>query len=229
MNCIIKHRVSSFSICSILVLLALGAAGAGAAPISRLNVRIVLGAEELAAGSDVELRIYEIGGRVRRLPLCHGESWPRDSTRLIALKLSDALDPRTVVRFAVYYRASSPQAPPWEIVAADVEFQQGQEPAQRLLDTTLSGVIDRQGELASVERDKAALICRSDADCDDGRSCNGRERCAPSAASADARGCVKGAPIVCPVNQVCVEGSGCRGAELLKKILPVPAGSPQSQ
>ena len=55
------------------------------------------------------------------------------------------------------------------------------------------------------------MACKSDADCDDKRSCNGLERCAPRAAGADARGCVKGTPVVCPVNQVCGEGVGCRG------------------
>ena len=96
-------------------------------------------------------------------------------------------------------------------VAADVELPSGNQSTQRLLDTTLSGVISQQGELATNDRDEAALICKSDADCDDKRMCNGRERCAPRSADADARGCVKGTPLVCPVNQVCVEGTGCRG------------------
>ena len=50
------------------------------------------------------------------------------------------------------------------------------------------------------------MTCVSDADCDDHRRCNGRERCAPRSAGADARGCVSGQPTVCPVNQVCSEG-----------------------
>jgi hypothetical protein len=102
-------------------------------------------------------------------------------------------------------------APELEIVAADVELPSTKAPPERLLDTTLSGVIGRQGELASMDRDQAALACRSDADCDDKRACNGQERCAPRAPGADARGCVKGTPVVCPVNQVCSEGVGCRG------------------
>jgi hypothetical protein len=59
----------------------------------------------------------------------------------------------------------------------------------------------------------AAACAGSDADCDDGKMCNGRERCAPQAKDADARGCVRGTPVSCPVNQICVEGQGCRGAE----------------
>jgi hypothetical protein len=190
---------------------ALGAASAEAVPVSHLEVRVVTGAEELSAGSSLELRIYEAGKSVRRLPLIHGEGWPRDSTHIIPLKLSDALDPRNVVRFSLYYRSASPLSPPLEIVAADVELPSTHEPPERLLDATLSGVITRQGELATMDRDQGALACRSDSDCDDKRTCNGHERCSPRSPDADARGCVKGTPVVCPVNQVCGEGVGCRG------------------
>lgn len=199
------------SVWPILLFGMLGAASAVALPVSRLEVHIVTGAEELSAGSSLELRIYEAGKSVRRLPLVHGEAWPRDSTHVIPVKLSDALDPRSVVRFSLYYRSASPLAPALEIISADVELPSAKQPPERLLDTTLSGVISRQGELASTDRDQAALACKSDSDCDDHRTCNGHERCAPRAPDADARGCVKGTPVACPVNQVCGEGVGCRG------------------
>jgi hypothetical protein len=127
------------------------------------------------------------------------------------VKLSDPLDPRSVVRFSLYYRSAGPTPQGLEIVAADVELPSGKQSPERLLDTTLSGVISGQGELATSDRDEAALLCKSDSDCDDKRMCNGVERCAPRSAGADARGCVKGTPLVCPVNQVCAEGVGCRG------------------
>ena len=206
-----KLHLPTMSVWPIVLLWALCAASAGAIPVSHLEVRVVTGADELSAGSSLELRIYEAGKSVRRLPLVHGEAWPRDSTHLIPVKLSEALDPRTVVRFSLYYRSASPLAPELEIVAADVELPSTKVPPERLLDATLSGVIAGPGELASMDRDQAALMCRSDADCDDKRACNGQERCAPNAAGADARGCVKGTPVVCPVNQVCSEGVGCRG------------------
>jgi hypothetical protein len=193
---------------------------AAAVPVSRLEVRVVTGAAELSAGSDLELRIYEAGKSVRRLPLVHGEAWLPASTHLIPVKLNDALEPRNVQRFALYYRAGSPLAPAWEVVSADVELSSGHDAPQRLLDTTLSGVIAKQGELASVERDQASMACSSDADCDDRRTCNGKERCAPRTAGADARGCVKGAPVVCPVNQICGEGVGCHGTTALKTFTP---------
>jgi hypothetical protein len=189
----------------------LGAASAAAIPVSHLEVRIVTGAEELSAGSSLELRIYEAGKSVRRLPLVNGEAWPRDSTHLIPVKLSEPLDPRSVVRFSLYYRSAGATRQGLEIVAADVELPSGKQSPERLLDTTLSGVISGQGELATSDRDEAALLCKSDSDCDDKRMCNGVERCAPRSAGADARGCVKGTPLVCPVNQVCAEGVGCRG------------------
>jgi hypothetical protein len=205
---------------SALALIFLGGAaftgGAVAAPVSRLEVRVVAGAQELAAGSDLELRIYEAGKSVRRLPLVHGEAWLPASTHLIPLKLSDSLDPRNVLRFALYYRAASPISRSWEVVSADVELPGSSGAPERLLGATLSGVIPRQGELASVERDQSTLTCMDDSDCDDRRACNGRERCAPRSAGADARGCVKGAPVACPVNQVCGESVGCHGTDALK-------------
>src|SRR6202161_4823137 len=91
---------------------------AEALPVSRLEVRVVTGAQELSAGSDLELRIDEAGKNVRRLPLVHGEAWLPSSTHLIPVKLNDALDPRNVQRFALYYRAGSPLAPAWEGVSA---------------------------------------------------------------------------------------------------------------
>ncbi len=190
---------------------ALGAAGAAAAPASRLEVRVVTGAQELSAGGLLELRIYEGAKSPRRLPLTHGEAWPRDSTHLIPVKLTEPLDPRNVVRFSLYYRSASPLTPDMEIDAADVELPSSAGSPELLLGATLSGVVGRQGELATMDRDQSALACRSDADCDDKRTCNGQERCAPHSPDADARGCVKGTPVVCPVNQVCNEGVGCRG------------------
>ena len=196
---------------TLLLLWVLGAAGAVALPVSRLEVHIVTGADELSAGSSLELRIYETGKSVRRLPLVHGESWPRDSTHVIPVSLSETLDPRNVVRFSLYYRGASPVAPAFEVVAAEVQLPSSSGAPERLLDAMLSGVISRQGELATTGREPSSMTCSSDADCDDKRACNGRERCAPHASGADARGCVKGTPIVCPVNQVCGEGVGCRG------------------
>src|SRR5579863_569457 len=133
----------------ILVAGILGTASVAAIPVSRLEVRIVTGAEELSAGRSLVVRIYEAGKSVRRLPLVNGEAWPRDSTHLIPVKLSDPLDPRSVVRFSLYYRSASPSPQGLEIVAADVELPSGNQSPERLLDTTLSGVISGRGELAT--------------------------------------------------------------------------------
>jgi hypothetical protein len=218
---------AKFPISLSLVLLAgtLFAAAANAVPVSSLEVRVVTGAQELSAGSDLELRIYEAGKSVRRLPLVHGEAWLPASTHLIPLKLNDSLDPRNVLRFALYYRAANPMSRSWEVVSADVELPGSTDSPERLLGATLSGVIPRQGELASVERDQSTLTCMDDSDCDDRRACNGRERCAPRSAGADARGCVKGAPVVCPVNQICGESVGCHGADALKTFNANPDSS----
>jgi hypothetical protein len=207
----VKNRLRTFANWPATLLMMLCAAAAQAVPVSHIQVRIVTGMADLSAGSYLELRIYEAGKEVRRLPLTHGEAWPRDSTRVIPLTLSDTLDPRNVQRFSLYYRAASPLSPAWEVVSADVDLSAGREPEQRLLGTTLSGEISRQGELATLDRDSNTMTCMSDSDCDDHKSCNGHERCAPHAAGADARGCVSGSPLVCPVNQVCTEGKGCVG------------------
>lgn len=191
------------------------AAASEAVPVSQIQVRIVTGDADLSAGSYVELRIYEAGKAIRRLPLTHGEAWPRESTWVIPLTLGDALDARSVLRFGLYYRAASPVAPPWKVVAANVDLSAGHGPPDLLLDATLSGQLDKEGELTTVERDASTLTCFTDADCDDRRSCNGRERCAPRSPGADARGCVQGSPVVCPVNQICSEGRGCVGTRAL--------------
>ncbi len=204
----------------LFLLLTLVAAAARAVPVSNVQVRVVTGPYELSAGSYVELRIYEAGKVVRRYPLTHGEAWAADSTRIIPLTLNDALDSRDVLRFSLYYRAASPLSPPWQVVAADVDQSAGHEPAQLLLGTTLSGEIAHQGELATLERDASMVGCMSDSDCDDSKKCNGRERCAPQAPGADARGCVSGRPVVCPVNQICTEGRGCVGTG---SLTPAPA------
>jgi hypothetical protein len=200
----------------IVLLMTLCAAAVHAVPVSRIQVRVVTGVADMSAGSYLELRIYEAGKQVQRLPLTHGESWPRDSTRVIPLTLSEALDPRNVQRFSLYYRAASPLAPPWEVVAADVDLSAGREPQQLLLNATLSGEIAGQGELASLDRDASTMMCMTDSDCDDHKSCNGRERCAPHSPGADARGCVSGSPVSCPVNEICTEGRGCVGTGALK-------------
>jgi hypothetical protein len=199
------------------VLLEATCRAAPAAPVSRLTVRVVTGAEPLVAGSDVELRIYEIDGHTRHLALNHGEAWSRHSTHVIPVDLAAPLDPRAVMRFAISYRGAVAALPAWEIASAEVETQSGAAPPERLLDVTLAGAIAGQGELSTEERSAGSLVCVTDADCDDHRSCNGIERCAPQAAGADARGCVKGAPLVCPVNQICSEGRGCRGPDAIGK------------
>ncbi len=47
-------------------------------------------------------------------------------------------------------------------------------------------------------------MCPDDALCDDGLFCNGRERCAPSVAGADLRGCIEGRPPITPSDDPCV-------------------------
>jgi hypothetical protein len=200
------------------LILALGSAAAFAVPVSHIQVRVVTGVADLAAGSYLELRIYEAGKPVKRVALTHGEAWPRDSTRVIPLTLNEAIDPRNVQRFSLFYRAASPLSPPWEVVAADVDLSAGREPQHLLLDTTLSGEIAQQGELATLDRDAGTMTCMTDADCDDQKACNGRERCAPRTPGADARGCISGSPQICPVNQICAEGRGCVGAGGAKSL-----------
>lgn len=209
----LNNRLSLVHVWLLAMTLTVAVFAAAAAAVTQLQVRVVTGHEDLIAGSILELRIYESGKAVRRFPLTHGEGWPQASTRVIPVALSEPLDARSVMRFALFYKAASPLSPPWQVVSAEVDLVSGRSPTERLLNTTLSGVIERQGELATEDREPGSLICTSDADCDDQRSCNGRERCAPRTAGADARGCVKGLPTVCPVNQVCTEEHGCRGID----------------
>jgi len=221
-NSLVHEFLSMLRIAPLLAGIVLMVSHAVAAPVTHIQVKVTTGAVELTAGSYVELRIYEAGKPVRHLALTHDETWPRDSTLVIPLTLADALDPRGVLRFGLYYRAANPLTPPWEVASAEVDLTPGSDTPVRLLDATLSGVIARQGELATDEREASAVTCSTDADCDDHKNCNGHERCAPRSAGADARGCVKGAPMVCPVNQVCTEAHGCRGLDAAVSPKPSP-------
>src|SRR5579871_5515690 len=151
-----------------------GTAPALAAPVSQLEVRVVTGDRELIAGSTLELRIYEIGRNPRRFSLVHSEAWPPESTHVIPLRLSEPLDPRNVLRFSLTYRSPIVAANEVNIVSAEIDYPAGSG-TERLLGATLSGVIRREGELATEERDSSAVACRTDADCDDHLSCDGVE------------------------------------------------------
>jgi hypothetical protein len=134
------------------------------------------------------------------------------------------LDPRKVVRYGIYYHSAKAESRPWQIVSADAFAVPSEHAAPlRLIDATVTGLIDGQGEIDTAERPGSELACATDADCDDHRSCNGREHCAPGRIGADARGCVPGTPVICPVNQICTEARGCVGP-----TGPVP-GAPKPQ
>jgi hypothetical protein len=202
-------RIPSLFALFLLVLLA-GSAHA-AANVTRLEVRIATGADGVAAGGYVELRLRELGKGERRLPIARGEAWPAGSTRIVPVTLAEPIDADAIARVGIYYRAANASQPDsWEIAGADVIALRGAERV-RLNGATIQGVVLREGELASAERSTATLTCVVDSDCNDGRSCNGIEKCSPGARNADARGCLRGTPVSCPVNQACIEGQGCRG------------------
>ena len=205
--------VRTLQILALGVGFALGASALGAAAVDRLEVRIVTGSLGAPAGGYVELRLHGAGRAERRLSLAGDAPWPAGSTRTISVPLADPLDPDAVTRFGIYYRAASGASrSAWEIASADV-FALSADRRERPLGATIHGVIPREGEIASLEAGASPLACRTDADCDDGRVCNGRERCDPGARNANARGCVAGSPLVCPTNQVCMEGRGCHGID----------------
>ena len=186
-----------------------------ASTVSALDVTVTSGATGLPGGATPVLKIYGAGPLPRTLTLPVDGAWPAGATRVVHLVLERPLDPATVRRFALGLEPGHGAAAPWDIESFVVEWQ-GERGRERLLAATLSGMVGPGRDLASPERHEAELRCQSDADCSDGLDCNGRERCAPAALGADARGCLAGRPPVCPVNQVCVEHRGCRG---------VPAGA----
>ena len=187
--------------------------GRSAVLVSSLDVSITSGAGALPGGATLELKIYEQGPAPRIVVLPRGGAWPAGATRLVRVRLDRPLDPRRVRRFSIAYHQPPAQLASWEIESAVVEWEaDGRH--ERLLAATLSGVLAADRELASDEVVQAQLLCAVDADCDDGRTCDGTERCEPHNRFADERGCVSGRPIVCPVNQICVEHVGCRSASV---------------
>jgi hypothetical protein len=107
----LKLRFHWSRICILALAFALVDSQAFAAAVTHIQVRVVTGADELTAGSLLELRIYETGRAARHLPLTHGEAWPRDSTRIIPLALTEPLDPRLLGRLSPP-RWSSPREEP---------------------------------------------------------------------------------------------------------------------
>jgi hypothetical protein len=204
--------------CSLFVLLGSLFAGLAAVPpahaaadVTRLEVRIATGADGAGAGGYVELRLRELGRPERRVPIARGDAWPAGSTRVVPVTLPEPIDADAIARVGVYYRSANPASPDaWEIASAEVFALRGSQRV-RLTTAPIQGVVLREGELGSAERAASSLTCVTDADCDDARLCNGAERCQPGAPGANARGCVRGAPLACPVNQACIEGQGCRG------------------
>jgi len=202
------RRMTVSAAAIVAVMLCAASHSAVAASTTQLQVRIVTGHLILPAGSLVELRIHENGRPLGRYPLTHGEAWPPGSTRVVPITLSEPVDTGAIARFGIYYRPATASGP-WEIANAQVSaYLPGG--TWQPIGTALAGAIRPGDELATVDRDGSGM-CRADADCDDGRMCNGQERCAPGTRGADLRGCVAGTPVTCPVNQVCVEGAGCRG------------------
>jgi hypothetical protein len=199
-----------------------------APPVHRLLVRVVTGNEGAAPGAYVELRILELGHAERRLPLAGGAPWPAGSTRTVPVPLSEPLDPDAVSRFSIYFRSPANAASSsWEIASVTV-YSLSADGREQPLGAAIQGLIRREGEIASAERATSSLTCVTDADCDDGRACNGRERCEPGNRSANARGCVAGVPVACPTNQVCIERLGCRGMDARDTAAATSAPGPKT-
>jgi hypothetical protein len=204
----------------------------GAPAVQRLLVRIVTGTEGAPAGAYVELRLREVGRPERRLPLPGDAPWPAGSTRAVPVVLSEPLDPDAVARFSIYYRGPANAASAaWDIASADV-YAMSADGHEMPLAASIRGLLRREGEIASAERAASSLMCVTDADCDDGRACNGRERCDPGASHANARGCVAGSPVICPTNQVCMERYGCRGlgtSDTASPPVAIASGKPPTE
>ena len=195
------------------LLLVASASSFAAAPVDRLLLRVETGDTALPAGARAELRIREVGRAERHLALPASAPWPAGSTRTVPLTLAEPLDPDAVSRVGLYLSgAPSGGALAWDVADAEV-FAVLADGRNRPLGGVIRGHLAGAGELAAAERTASALLCVSDADCDDGRTCNGRERCDPRDSRANPRGCVAGTPVSCPTNQVCMEHLGCRGME----------------
>jgi hypothetical protein len=205
-------RIPSLFAPILLVLFAVAGGVAHAAPnVTRLEVRIATGADGVGPGGYVELRLREFGRGERRAVIARGDAWPAGSTRVVPVTLPEPIDADAIARVGIYYRAANASQPDsWEIASADVVALRGSERV-RLTAAPIQGVLLKEGELASAERATSTLTCVMDSDCSDGRSCNGAEKCSPGARGADARGCLRGTPVSCPINQACIEGQGCRG------------------
>ena len=194
-------------------------AAAHALPVSHLQVRIVTGGQDLSAGS--------VFGTAHLRSRQGGASAAVDAWRIVAARL-DARHPPDPERVrstrATCCASACTIAPPvrshrpgrWlppMSICRPVASRRNSCSTRRSRGRSSGRANSRLSE-----RDVSTMTCVTDSDCDDQRSCNGHERCAPRTAGADARGCVRGSPVVCPVNQVCSEGRGCIGADSAKTL-----------
>ena len=186
------------------------AAPAVAEQVRALDVTVTGGERPFPAKATLLLRIYEQSPLPRVLTVVRDVEWPAGATRIVRLILDRPLESSRVRRFALSLEAGAADTASWDVESAFVEWQ-GPAGRERLLAANLAGVVAVGRDLASAERREGDGLCNSDGDCSDGLDCNGLERCAPHAVGADARGCVVGRPIACPVNTVCAEHRGCVG------------------
>lgn len=184
-----------------------------------LKVQLRLGGDGIRGGGQILLVFDMNDGRKRRFDLNRTrEEWPGGATKIIEVNVIPPVLYRDIQRIGIEFHGSQ-----GDFTQTQDDFDLAHLQVESRATSSTSPIVngsrvtvfsrevntrfeDDQTQWFGGVRPQVAVegICAADSDCDDGRYCNGVERCAPSNANADPRGCLVG-PLPCPAYQHCNE------------------------
>lgn len=186
-----------------------------------LSVSVRLGGDGIRGGGQLLLVFEMSDGRTRRFDLNRTrEEWPGGAEKAIDVTVVPPMQYSAIQRIGIEWHGSQ-----GDITQEQDDFDLARLHVESTAVSTTTPIINGSAVLVysrttstRFDNDQtqwfggvrptvsAAAICTADSDCDDRRYCNGVERCEPSNASADARGCIVGVS-PCPPGENCNEAA----------------------
>ena len=205
-------HVRRVALTSMFLLALLGQASAWA---QELILEFTSGGDGLRGGDDnVHLRIRGDGPNIEIRNLNKGQEWPGGSVRTVRVPLSPALDPARLTHIVLYMSFGGGIFPDhWHLDSLRVSLVRGGE-TQLLWQSTYSPVtvFSTEGPSLEIDLPPRERECVTDSQCDDGRFCNGPERCVIRRVRGDViRACESALEVPqCPQGSLCHEPGQCR-------------------
>ncbi|QGX39039.1 hypothetical protein [Permianibacter aggregans] len=195
------------------MLMVTATASAGLEPVAQqqvretenFNVTIELGGDDIRGGGQLLLVFKLRVGQTRKFDLNRSrEAWPGGHRKQMDITVSPAIRYGDVIEWGLE----------WHGAQGDLIQEQYDTDIRRVHVIRYGDRTDEAG--FRLENDQTRwmggintqvevnALCARDSDCHDGRYCDGPERCAPSNASADVRGCLGGIS-PCRCGELCNE------------------------